>query len=185
MIDDIRKDAETRMKKSVESLRNDLRKVRTGRAHPSLLETLNVEYYGSTVPLKQVANIIVEDSRTLGVTPWEKNMVAVVEKAIINSDLGLTPNSAGLVIRVPLPPLTEQRRRDLTKIVRAEAEGARVAVRNIRRDAISDLKDAQKEKLISEDDDHRAQEEIQKLTDRFVAQIDEVLAEKEAELMEI
>ncbi len=185
MIEDIRKDAATRMKKSVESLRNDLRKVRTGRAHPSLLETLNVEYYGTAVPLKQVANIIVEDSRTLGVTPYEKNMVAVIEKAIINSDLGLTPNSAGLVIRIPLPPLTEQRRRDLTKIVRAEAEGAKVAVRNIRRDAIGDLKDAQKEKLISEDDDRRAQDEIQKLTDRFIAEIDTVLTEKEAELMEI
>lgn len=185
MIEDIKKDAATRMKKSVESLRNDLRKVRTGRAHPSLLESLSVEYYGSSVPLRQVANITVEDARTLAVAPWEKPMVAVVEKAIIDSDLGLTPNSAGLVIRVPLPPLTEQRRRDLTRIVRNEAEGGRVAVRNIRRDAIGDLKELQKEKLISEDDERRAQEEIQKLTDRFVAEIDEVLAEKEAELMEI
>ncbi len=185
MIEDIKKDAATRMKKSVESLRNDLRKVRTGRAHPSLLESLSVEYYGSSVPLRQVANITVEDARTLAVAPWEKPMVAVVEKAIIDSDLGLTPNSAGMVIRVPLPPLTEQRRRDLTRIVRNEAEGGRVAVRNIRRDAIGDLKELQKEKLISEDDERRAQEEIQKLTDRFVAEIDEVLAEKEAELMEI
>lgn len=185
MIEDIKKDAATRMKKSVESLRNDLRKVRTGRAHPSLLESLSVEYYGSSVPLRQVANITVEDARTLAVAPWEKPMVAVVEKAIIDSDLGLTPNSAGMVIRVPLPPLTEQRRRDLTRVVRNEAEGGRVAVRNIRRDAIGDLKELQKEKLISEDDERRAQEEIQKLTDRFVAEIDEVLAEKEAELMEI
>lgn len=185
MIEDIKKDAATRMKKSVEALRNDLRKVRTGRAHPSLLESLNVEYYGSSVPLRQVANITVEDARTLAVAPWEKPMVAVVEKAIIDSDLGLTPNSAGMVIRVPLPPLTEQRRRDLTRVVRNEAEGGRVAVRNIRRDAIGDLKELQKEKLISEDDERRGQEEIQKLTDRFVAEIDEVLAEKEAELMEI
>lgn len=185
MIEDIRKDAAERMQKSVEALRNDLRKIRTGRAHPSLLEGLSVDYYGSSVPLKQVANIVGEDARTLAVTPWEKNMVAVVEKAIINSDLGLTPNSAGTVIRVPLPPLTEQRRRDLTKVVRAEAEGGKVAIRNIRRDALGDLKELQKEKLISEDDERRAADEIQKLTDRYVAQVDEVLAEKEAELMEI
>ncbi|MCC5860376.1 MAG: ribosome recycling factor [Gammaproteobacteria bacterium] len=185
MIEDIRKDAATRMKKSVESLRNDLRKVRTGRAHPSLLESLSVEYYGSSVPLRQVANISVEDARTLAVAPYERPMVSVVEKAIIDSDLGLTPNSAGMVIRVPLPPLTEQRRRDLTRVVRNEAEGGRVAIRNIRRDALGDLKELQKEKLISEDDERRAQDEIQKLTDRFVAEIDEVLTEKEAELMEV
>jgi len=185
MIEDINKDAAARMKKSVEALRQDLRKVRTGRAHPSLLENLTVEYYGASTPLQQVANVVIEDSRTLAVTPWEKQMVPVIEKAIINSDLGLTPNSAGQVIRVPLPPLTEQRRRDLTKVVRGEAEGGRVAIRNIRRDAIGDLKELKKEKLIGEDDEHRAEEEIQKLTDRFIAEIDAVLAEKEAELMEI
>jgi ribosome recycling factor len=185
MIEDINQDAAARMKKSVEALRHDLRKVRTGRAHPSLLENLTVDYYGASTPLQQVANVIVEDSRTLAVTPWEKQMVPVIEKAIINSGLGLTPNSAGQVIRVPLPPLTEQRRRDLTKVVRGEAEGGRVAIRNIRRDAIGDLKELKKEKLIGEDDEHRAEEEIQKLTDRFIAEIDAVLAEKEAELMEI
>lgn len=185
MIDDIKKDATSRMKKSVESFTNDLRRVRTGRAHPSLLESVNVEYYGSKVPLKQVANINAEDSRTLAVTPYEKQMVQVVEKAIIDSDLGLTPNSAGVVIRVPLPPLTEERRRDLTRIVRQEAENGRVAIRNIRRDVLGDLRDAVKEKLITEDDERRAQDEIQKLTDRFVGQIDEVLAEKEKELMEV
>jgi ribosome recycling factor len=185
MIEDINKDAAARMKKSVEALRQDLRKVRTGRAHPSLLENLTVDYYGATTPLQQVANVVIEDSRTLAITPWEKQMVPVIEKAIINSDLGLTPNSAGQVIRVPLPPLTEQRRRDLTKVVRGEAEGGRVAIRNIRRDAIGDLKELKKEKLIGEDDEHRAEEEIQKLTDRFIAEIDAVLTEKEAELMEI
>jgi ribosome recycling factor len=185
MIEDINKDAAARMKKSVEALRQDLRKVRTGRAHPSLLENLTVDYYGATTPLQQVANVVIEDSRTLAITPWEKQMVPVIEKAIINSDLGLTPSSAGQVIRVPLPPLTEQRRRDLTKVVRGEAEGGRVAIRNIRRDAIGDLKELKKEKLIGEDDEHRAEEEIQKLTDRFIAEIDTVLAEKEAELMEI
>ena len=185
MIDDIKKDASGRMTKSVESLVHELAKVRTGRAHPSLLDHLKVSYYGSDVPLSQVANINVEDARTLTVTPWEKTMVAPVEKAIMNSDLGLNPNSAGNVIRVPLPPLTEERRRDLIRVVRHEAELAKVAVRNIRRDANQDLKSAVKEKLISEDDERRGQEIVQKLTDDHVKKIDGVLAEKEADLMSI
>jgi ribosome recycling factor len=185
MIEDIKKDAAERMAKSVEALRNDLKKIRTGRAHPSLLEGLTVEYYGSSVPLSQAANVAVGDARTLTVTPWDKNMVAVIEKAIIDSDLGLNPSSAGTLIRVPLPPLTEERRKQMTRLVRQEAESARVAVRNIRRDANQDLKDLAKEKEITEDDEHRGQEETQKLTDRFVAEIDKVLAEKETELMEV
>jgi ribosome recycling factor len=185
MIEDIKKDAAERMAKSVEALRNDLKKLRTGRAHPSLLEGLTVEYYGSSVPLSQAANVSVADSRTLTVTPWDKNMVSVIEKAIIDSDLGLNPSSAGTLIRVPLPPLTEERRKQMTRLVRQEAEGARVAVRNIRRDANQDLKDLAKEKEITEDDERRGQEDTQKLTDKFVAEIDKVLAEKEAELMEV
>lgn len=185
MIDDIKTDAGTRMGKSVEALRHELAKIRTGRAHPSLLDHIKVDYYGSSVPLSQVANIAVEDGRTLTVTPWEKPMVQVVEKAIIQSDLGINPNTAGTVIRVPMPPLTEERRRDLQKIARSEAEHARVAVRNIRRDANGELKEAVKEKLISEDDERRGQDVIQKLTDRFVGEVDKVLAEKEADLMEI
>ena len=185
MIDDIKKDATGRMGKSVESLVHELAKVRTGRAHPSLLDHLKVSYYGSDVPLNQVANINVEDARTLAVTPWEKTMVAPVEKAIMNSDLGLNPNSAGNVIRVPLPALTEERRKDLIRVVRHEAELAKVAVRNIRRDANQDLKSAVKEKLISEDDERRGQEIVQKLTDRYVKEIDDVLEKKEADLMSI
>ncbi|MCB1773893.1 MAG: ribosome recycling factor, partial [Gammaproteobacteria bacterium] len=158
MIDDIKKDAAHRMGKSVESLVTDLAKVRTGRAHPSLLDHLTVSYYGSDVPLKQVANVGVEDARTITVQPYEQNMVSAVEKAIMESDLGLNPNSAGTMIRVPMPPLTEERRRDMTKIVRQEAEHARVAVRNIRRDANQDLKSLVKDKLISEDDERRGQE---------------------------
>ena len=185
MIDDIKKDATVRMGKSVESLVLDLAKVRTGRAHPSLLDHLTVSYYGSDVPLTQVANVGVEDGRTLTVTPWEKTMVQPVEKAIMNSDLGLNPNTAGTVIRVPMPPLTEERRKDLIRVVRAEAEQARVAIRNIRRDANSELKSLVKEKLISEDDEHRGQEIIQKLTDQHVKEIDEHLATKEEDLMSI
>jgi ribosome recycling factor len=185
MIEDIKKDAAERMAKSVEALRTDLRKIRTGRAHPSLLEGLMVDYYGSSVPISQAANVAVADARTLTVTPWDKNMVSVIEKAIIDSDLGLNPASAGTIIRVPLPPLTEERRKQMTRLVRQEAEGARVAVRNIRRDAIQDLKDLAKEKEITEDDERRGQEETQKLTDKYVAEIDKVLAEKEAELMEV
>ncbi len=185
MIDDIIQDAKIRMAKSVETLRHELTKLRTGRAHTSLLDHITVDYYGSEVPLKQVANVNVEDSRTLIVTPWEKPMVAVIEKAIMRSDLGLNPNTAGTVMRIPLPPLTEERRRDMIKVVRHEAEGARVAIRNIRRDANNDFKDLLKEKEISEDDDRRAQEQIQKLTDQAVADVEKVLQAKEAELMEI
>ena len=185
MLEDIKKDAVERMQKCVASLKNELKKLRTGRAHTSLLEHIRVEYYGTEVPLQQVANIAVEDARTLTVTPWEKSMVQPVEKAIMKSDLGLMPNTAGTVIRVPMPPLTEERRRDLTKVVRHEAENARVAVRNVRRDVMNELKEMLKEKLLSRDDDRRAHEEVQKLTDKHVAEIDHVLADKEKELMQV
>jgi ribosome recycling factor len=169
----------------VVAYRNELKKLRTGRASTALLEHIRVDYYGSEVPLQQVANVAVEDSRTLTVVPWEKQMVPVIEKAIMKSDLGLTPATAGTVIRVPLPALTEERRRDLTKVVRHEAENARVAIRNVRRDVMHDLKEMLKEKLVSEDDDRRAQEDVQKLTDKFVADVDHVLADKEKELMQV
>ncbi len=185
MIDDIKKDAASRMRKSIESLKDNLAKVRTGRAHASLLDHLTVSYYGSEVPLKQVANIGVEDARTITVQPYEQQMVKPVEKAIMESDLGLNPNSAGTVIRVPMPPLTEERRRDLTKIVRHEAEQARVAVRNIRRDANHDLKEMMKDKMISEDDERRGEELIQKLTDQSVKEIDALLETKEKDLMSV
>ena len=185
MIDDIKKDAADRMSKSVDSLKDNLAKVRTGRAHPSLLDHLTVSYYGSDVPLNQVANINAEDARTLIVQPWEQAMVQPVEKSIMESDLGLNPNTAGTVIRVPLPPLTEERRRDMTKIVRQEGEQSKVAVRNIRRDANGELKELVKEKLISEDDERRGQEIIQKLTDQHVKEIDELLAKKEEDLLSI
>ncbi|NIL93061.1 MAG: ribosome recycling factor [Woeseiaceae bacterium] len=185
MIDDIKKDAGERMSKSVASLKQELTKIRTGRAHTSLLDHITVEYYGSQVPLNQVSNVNVEDPRTLTVTPWEKEMVPVIEKAIMGSDLGLNPASAGTVIRVPLPPLTEERRKDMIRVVRSEAEGGRIAVRNIRRDAIHDIKDLLKEKMIGEDDEHRAEDEIQTITDKYIAQIDKLLADKESELMEI
>ncbi len=185
MIDDIKKDAAERMGKSVEALSHELAKVRTGRAHPSLLDHITVSYYGSETPLNQVANVNVEDSRTLAITPWEKTMVGPVEKAIMNSDLGLNPNTAGTVIRVPIPPLTEERRKDLIRVVRQEAEHSKVAIRNIRRDANHDLKDLVKEKLISEDDERRGQEIIQKLTDQHVKEIDELLEKKEKDLMSI
>jgi ribosome recycling factor len=185
MLDDIKKDAAERMGKCVVAFRNELKKMRTGRASTALLEHIRVEYYGSDVPLQQVANVAVEDSRTLTVVPWEKPMVPVIEKAIMKSDLGLTPATAGTVIRVPLPALTEERRRDLTKVVRHEAENARVAIRNVRRDVMHDLKEMLKEKLVSEDDDRRAQEDVQKLTDKFVADVDHVLADKEKELMQV
>ena len=184
MLDEIKKDAADRMAKSVESLRMELTKIRTGRAHTSLLDHITVEYNGSEVPLNQVANVGVEDSRTLTITPWEKNMVPIIEKAVMTSDLGLNPATAGTVIRVPLPPLTEERRKDMIKVVRNEAEGGRIAIRNIRRDAISDIKDLQKEKMIGEDEERRAEDDIQAITDKYVAEIDEVLAEKESELME-
>jgi ribosome recycling factor len=185
VINEIKKDASDRMDKSVSSLTQSLMKIRTGRAHTSLLDHITVEYYGSQVPLNQVANVNVEDSRTLAVSPWEKPMVQTIEKAIMNSDLGLNPVTAGTIIRVPLPPLTEERRKDMIKLVRHEAEGGRVAIRNIRRDALSDIKDLLKEKMIGEDDEHRAHDEVQVITDKHIALIDKVLATKESELMEI
>lgn len=185
MIQDILKDAEKRMGKSVETLKAELAKLRTGRAHPSLLEHVTVEYYGSEVPLSQVANINVGDARTLTVSPWEKPMIPKVEKAIMTSDLGLNPVTAGDVIRVPLPPLTEERRRDLVRVVRSEGEGAKVAIRNIRRDANNDFKTLLKEKEITEDDERRAEDAIQKLTDQYIGQVDQVLQAKEKDLLEI
>lgn len=185
MLEDIKKDASDRMGKCVVAYRNELKKLRTGRAHTSLLDHIRVDYYGSDVPLSQVANIGVEDARTLTVVPWEKTMVQAIEKAIMKSDLGLTPNTAGAVIRVPLPALTEERRRDLTKVVRHEAENGRVSIRNVRRDVMQELKEMLKEKLISEDDERRAHDEIQKLTDKYVAEIEQVLGEKEKELMQV
>jgi len=179
------KDARQRMDKSLEALKAELAKIRTGRAHPSLLEHVHVEYYGTEVPVNQVASVNAEDARTLAVQPYEKDMVAKVEKAIMNSDLGLNPASMGTVIRVPLPALTEERRRDLVKVVRAEAENARVAVRNIRRDANNSFKQAVKDKEISEDEERKAQDQIQKLTDDHIAKIEEMLTAKEAELMEV
>ena len=179
------KDAGVRMSKSVAALNSELTKIRTGRAHTSLLDHITVEYYGSQVPLSQVANVGVEDSRTLTVTPWEKDMVKVIEKAIMSSDLGLNPATAGTIIRVPLPALTEERRKDMVRIVRNEAEGGRIAVRNIRRDAMHDVKELLKEKMIGKDEERRAEGDIQTVTDKYIAEIDEVLAAKEAELMEI
>ncbi|MGW8368530.1 MAG: ribosome recycling factor [Gammaproteobacteria bacterium] len=185
MIEDVMKDARVRMTKSLNAFQDELKKLRTGRAHTSLLDHITVEYYGNHVPLNQVASVVVEDPRTLSVTPWEKSMVQAIEKAIMTSDLGLTPTTAGTVIRVPLPALTEERRRDMIRVVRGEAENGRVAVRNIRRDALHHTKDLLKEKEITEDQDHKAHDEIQKLTDEFVAKIDAVLAEKEKELLEV
>lgn len=185
MIDEIVKDADVRMNKSIDSLKLDLAKIRTGRAHPSLLDHVTVDYYGSQVPLSQVANINVQDSRTLSLTPWEKPMVQEIEKAIMNSDLGLNPNTSGEVIRIPLPPLTEERRKDLIKIVRAEGEQTKVALRNIRRDANSSFKDLLKEKEISEDDERKGEDRVQKVIDANVKQIEDLLVEKEKELMEI
>jgi ribosome recycling factor len=185
MVDDIQKRTIERMQKSIESLKHELAKIRTGRAHPSLLEHVKVDYYGSEVPISQVANVTVEDARTLVVTPWEKNMVAVVDKAIRASDLGLNPATTGMVIRVPMPPLTEQRRKDLIKVVRHEGENGKVAIRNIRRDANGEVKAALKEKQISEDQEHRIEEQIQKLTDQYIKEIDALLEEKEADLLAI
>jgi len=185
MIKEIMQDAGSRMEKTIDSLRQQLGKVRTGRAHPSLLDHLSVDYYGSDVPISQVAKIGVEDARTLTVTPWEKQMVQVIEKVILKSDLGLNPATAGTVIRIPMPPLTEETRRDLVKVVRHDGEAAKVAIRNIRRDANSDFKDLLKDKEISEDEERRAEEEIQRLTDHYVSEVDKVLARKEDELMEI
>jgi ribosome recycling factor len=185
MINDIKKDAADRMNKSVAALSTAMAKIRAGRAHTSLLDHLHIPYYGSDVPLSQVANVGIEDSRTLSVTPWEKDLVSVIEKAIMNSDLGVNPNSAGMTIRIPIPPLTEERRRDLVKVAKSEAENARIAIRNIRRDANGTLKDLLKEKEISEDEARGAEDDIQKLTDATIKQIDEVLSEKEADLMEV
>ncbi|NJO15425.1 MAG: ribosome recycling factor [Thioploca sp.] len=178
-------DAKERMHKSIEALKAEFIKIRTGRAHPNLLDHITVPYYGNLVPINQVANITILDIRALGVTPWEKNMVSIVEKAIRDSDLGLNPTNLGNLLRVPLPPMTEERRRELVKVVRHEAEGAKIAIRNIRRDANHELKKLLKDKEISEDNEHRVQEEIQKLTDQFITQVDTVLATKEAELMEV
>jgi ribosome recycling factor len=185
MLDDLKKDAAERMAKCVVALKGEFKRMRTGRASTALLEHLKVEYYGAEMPLAQVANVIVEDSRTLAVTPWDKSMVPVIEKAIMKSDLGLTPNTAGAVIRLPMPALTEERRRELVKSAKHETENARVAVRNVRRDVMNDLKEMLKEKLVSQDDEKRAHDEIQKLTDRYVAEIDAVLADKEKDLLQV
>lgn len=185
MLDDIKKDAQARMAKCVQTFQADLKKLRTGRAHPSLIEHLKVDYYGSDVPLQQIASINVEEGRTLVVSPWEKTMVQAIEKAIHKSDLGLNPLTAGTIIRITMPPLTEERRRDLTKVVRHDAESARVAVRNVRREVMADIKEMQKEKLVSQDDEHRAETEIQKLTDKHVAEIEQALAAKEKEIMQV
>jgi len=184
MLNDIKKDARIRMGKTLVSLRTELAKIRTGRAHPSLLEHVHVDYYGSEVPISQAANVSVEDSRTLAVTAWDKTMVQPLEKAIMKSDLGLNPVTAGTIIRIPLPPLTEERRVSLGKVVHHEGENAKIAIRNIRRDANHHIKELLKEKEISEDDDHRAEQEIQQLTDQHCTQADEIVAVKEQELLE-
>ncbi|NNG13956.1 MAG: ribosome recycling factor [Gammaproteobacteria bacterium] len=185
MIDDILKDAEIRMGKTIEALKNDLSKMRTGRANTSLIEHILVSAYGSDTPLNQVANISVGDARSLTVTPWDKSMVKAIEKAIMDSGLGLNPVTAGEVIRVPLPPLTEERRKEMIRLVRQEVESSRVSIRNVRRDANSDFKSLQKEKEISEDDERRASDLVQKLTDKKIVEIDKLLEDKEKDLMEI
>jgi len=185
MINDVKKSAEQKMGKSVEALKADLGKVRTGRAHTGLLDHIQVDYYGSMMPLSQVANVTLADARTIGVQPWEKKMIPVVEKAIRDSDLGLNPATSGDLIRIPMPALTEERRRELTKVVHKDAENARVAVRNIRRDANEQLKKLLKDKQCSEDDERHAQVDVQKLTDRFIAEIDKVMHAKEADLMAV
>jgi len=185
MLEDLKKDCAVRMGKCIVQFQADLKKMRTGRAHPSLIENLKVNFYGAESPLQQMANISVEDARTLVVSPWDKSTVQAIEKAIYKSELGLTPNTAGAIIRVPLPALTEERRRDITKVVRGDAESAKVAVRNVRRDVLQDVKEILKEKLISQDDEKRVQDEVQKLTDRHVAEIDQTLAAKEKEIMQV
>lgn len=185
MIDEIREDAEQRMEKTISALKSNFSKIRTGRAHPSLLDSIQVSYYGTDTPLRQVANVIAEDARTLALTIFDKSAIQAVEKAIISSDLGLNPVVAGTAMRIPMPPLTEERRKDLIKVVRNEAEQGRVGVRNIRRDANNDLKELLKEKEISEDESRKGEDVIQKLTDRIIKQVDELLAVKEKELMEI
>lgn len=185
MTSEVKKSAEQKMHKTMETLKTDLSKVRTGRAHTGILDHVLVDYYGTQMPVNQVANVTLLDARTISVHPWEKKMVSVIEKAIRESDLGLNPATAGEVIRVPMPPLTEERRRDLIKVVKHEAENARVAVRNIRRDANNALKELLKQKTISEDQERRAQDEIQKLTDRFISEIDRALQSKEADLIAV
>ena len=185
MINDVKKTAEQKMHKTVDTLKTDLGKVRTGRAHTGILDHLHVDYYGTSMPVNQVANVTLADARTITVQPWEKKMIPVVEKAIRDSDLGVNPATSGDVIRVPMPPLTEERRKELVKVVRHEAENARIAVRNIRRDANEHLKRLLKDKQVSEDDERHAQTDVQKLTDRFIAEIDRILAAKEADLMAI
>ena len=183
MLEDLKKDANQRMQKSVAALSQGLTKLRTGRAHPSLLEQISVSYYGTDTPLNQVANIAVEDSRTLSITPWEPQLVSAIEKAVQNSQLGLNPVTAGRIIRVPLPDLTEERRKDLARLVKHEAEQARVAVRNVRRDVLTELKALLKNKSITEDDERRAEQEVQKITDKYIADIDKVSEEKQQEIM--
>jgi len=185
MIAELKKISESKMQKSLESLKNDLQKIRTGRAHTGLLDHIQVDYYGSMVPVNQIANITLIDARTIGVQPWEKNMASKVEKAIRDSDLGLNPAAQGELIRVPMPALTEERRRDLIKVVKSEGESAKVAIRNLRRDANTQLKDALKKHEIPEDDERKTQDDIQKLTDRYIAEVDKMLALKEAELMQV
>jgi ribosome recycling factor len=185
MIDDILKDAEQRMRKSIESMRSEMAKIRTGRASPAIIEHLMVDYYGTPTPLNQVSNITVQDARTLALQPWEKQMIPVVEKAIMEANLGLNPMTSGNLIRVPMPPLTEERRKEMVKIAAADGESGKVAVRNIRRDANSDFKSLLNDKEISEDDDRSAQDRIQKLTDKFVAEIDSIVADKEAEILQV
>lgn len=184
MIEEIKKDARVRMRKSLESLHAELAKIRTGRAHPSLLEHVHVDYYGSSVPISQAANVTIEDARTLAITVWDKTMVATQEKAILSSDLGLNPVTAGTIIRIPLPPLTEERRIALGKVVHHEGENAKIAVRNIRRDANHHLKELLKSKDISEDDDRRAEQEIQQITNQHITKADEAVAQKEQELLD-
>jgi ribosome recycling factor len=185
MLDELKKDAQERMGKCVLNFQTDMKKLRTGRAHPSLIEHLKVDYYGSDVPLSQVASINVEEGRTLVIAPWEKTVVQAIEKAIHKSDLGLNPVTAGTIIRVPMPPLTEERRREITKVAKHDAENARVAVRNVRRDVMNDIKEALKEKLISQDDERRAETEVQKLTDKYIADIEQLLVAKEKEIMQV
>ena len=185
MLQDLIKDAGARMDKTIASFKQELLKIRTGRAHPSLLDHITVDYYGTRTPVTKAANVTIEDARTLVVTAWDKSMVSAIERAILESDLGLNPNTAGTVMRIPLPPLTEQRRRDLVKVIKGEAEQAKVAVRNIRRDAMSDLKELLKEKEIAEDEERRGQEEVQKLTDAHIKKIDEAFAAKEQEIMSV
>ena len=185
MIEELKSETESKMEKSLSALQSNFNRIRTGRAHPSLLETIRVDYYGSETPLDQVANVVIEDARTLSITPWEKTMVQEIEKAIMKSDLGLNPSTAGVVIRIPMPALTEETRKGYVRQARQEAENARVSVRNARRDAMNYLKDLVKEKEISEDEEHKAHDDIQKITDTFIEKVDEALSTKETDLLEI